>query len=110
MNNAEVNLDRGYAVVALQGEIDLYSSPRGRELILGCLEEGKPTLVDLSAVSYIDSSGVASLVEGLQKARENGLAFALIGVSETALKVLQLARLDTVFSIYSGIDTCPALS
>lgn len=110
MNNAEVNLDRGYAVVALQGEIDLYSSPRARELILGCLEEGKPTLVDLSGVSYIDSSGVASLVEGLQKARAGGLAFALIGVSEAAMKVLQLARLDTVFEVYSGIGACPAVS
>ena len=109
MTHAEVNLDRGYAVVALQGEIDLYSSPQARELILGCLEEGRPTLVDLSAVSYIDSSGVASLVEGLQKAREGGLAFALVGVSEAAMKVLQLARLDTVFSIYSGIDACPGV-
>ena len=110
MNNAEVNLDRGYAVVALQGEVDLYSSPRARELILGCLEEGRPTLVDLAAVSYIDSSGVASLVEGLQKARASGLNFALIGVSEAALQVLQLARLDTVFSIYTDIEACLALS
>ncbi|BAZ93829.1 anti-sigma factor antagonist [Thiohalobacter thiocyanaticus] len=109
MTHAEVNLDRGYAVVALQGEIDLYSSPQARELILGCLEEGRPTLVDLSAVSYIDSSGVASLVEGLQKARAGGLAFALVGVSEAAMKVLQLARLDTVFDVYSGIDACPAV-
>lgn len=108
MTNATVNLDKGYAVVSLQGEIDLYTSPEARKVILGCLEEGKPTLVSLAGVEYIDSSGVASLVEGLQKAREIGLAFALIGVSEAAMNVLRLARLDTVFSVYPDIDSAPA--
>ncbi|WJW74628.1 STAS domain-containing protein [Thiohalobacter sp. IOR34] len=104
----EVKLERGYAVVHLHGEVDLYRSPDARAVILGCLGEGKPTLVDLSAVEYIDSSGVASLVEGLQMARDKGLQFGLLGVSNTALNVLRLARLDQVFSLYPDLEACPA--
>ncbi len=97
-----------YLVIALNGEVDLYYSPRAREQILGALESGAHVLVDLSAVEYIDSSGVASLVEGYQLAREKGLRFALVGVSQAAMQVLQLARLDTVFPIYEDLDAALA--
>lgn len=93
-----------YAVVALAGEIDLHSSPAARKLILACLQEGRPTLVDLGAVAYIDSSGVASLVEGFQLARQRKLDFGLVGVSAAALNVLKLARLDKVFPIYATVQ------
>ena len=58
----------------------------------------------VSRVTYIDSSGVASLVESLQSARKGGSTFALASVSETAMRVLQLARLDRVFTIYGSVD------
>ena len=64
----------------------------------------KNILVDLSAVSYIDSSGVASLVEALQASRKNGTELALAAASEAALRVLELARLDKVFTMYDTVD------
>ncbi len=79
------------------------SSPEARRAILGVLE-CSGVLVDLSQVEYIDSSGVASLVEGYQLARERRLAFGLVGVSPSALMVLQLAHLDSVFPIHASID------
>lgn len=102
-----VTREKGWAVVGLSGEIDLHRSPEARAVILGCLDDGQPTLVDLSAVDYIDSSGVASLVEGLQHARERGLQFGLVGVSATALNVLKLARLDQVFTLYRSLAEIP---
>jgi anti-sigma B factor antagonist len=93
-----------YTLVELDGEIDLHSSPAARTLVLTALQRGRPVLVDLSAVSYIDSSGVANLVEGYQLARHQGLAFALIGVSDAAENVLKLARLDQVFPIFASTD------
>ncbi|MBI5040096.1 MAG: STAS domain-containing protein [Gammaproteobacteria bacterium] len=99
-----VRQEGSYAIVCLGGEIDLHSSPEARKLILGCLQEGKPTLVDLSGVAYIDSSGVASLVEGFQLARQRQLDFGLVGVSPAALNVLKLARLDKVFPIYASVQ------
>ena len=95
---------QGFLVITLKGEVDLKSSPDARRAILNSLKRCKPVLVDLSCVDYIDSSGVASLVEGLQYARSNDLGFSLVGVSEPALNVLRLARLDQVFRIYASLE------
>jgi len=93
-----------YSMVSLEGEIDLACSPDARKVILDQLESGQHVLVEMAEVSYIDSSGVASLVEGLRLARTRGLEFALIAVSEPALQVLELAKLQSVFSIHPSAD------
>ncbi len=93
-----------YTVINLSGEIDLNESSNVRKQILNIISKDSNCLVDLSMVEYIDSSGVACLVEGLQTARSKQLSFALLGVSESAMQVLQLARLDTVFTIYDSLD------
>ena len=95
---------QGFSVVLLNGEVDLSKSPDARKVILNSLKKMKHVMVDLSAVDYIDSSGVASLVEGFQYARSNNLEFGLIGVSEAAMSVLRLARLDQVFHIYNSLE------
>ena len=88
-------------ILHLSGDIDLSRSPAARSAILDCLQQPRSLLVDLAEVSYIDSSGVASLVEGFQLSRQKKQAFALIGVSDAALNVLRLARLDQVFPIFA---------
>ena len=90
----------GVAVASLSGDVDLESSPRARELLLGLVLGGRSVLVDLSGVGYIDSSGVASLIEAFQLARRSGTGFALVAPTPSALRVLQLARLDRVFTIH----------
>lgn len=100
----EVTTKGDTAIIALKGEVDLESSPVARELLLSNVAGKKNILVDLSAVSYIDSSGVASLVEALQASRKNGTELALAAASEAALRVLELARLDKVFTIYDTVD------
>jgi anti-sigma B factor antagonist len=95
-----VREERGAVVASLSGEVDLESSPRARELLLGLVRGGRKVLVDLSGVKYLDSSGVASLIEAHQLARRSGTAFALVAVSPAAMRVLQLARLDRVFTIH----------
>ncbi len=96
--------DNGYTVIELDGEVDLSCSPEARKQILDCLSNGRHLLVDLSAVVYIDSSGVASLVEGYQMAKKKELKFGLVNVSEAAMSVLQLARLDKVFPIHASVE------
>ena len=93
----------GYTIIELEGEVDLSCSPEARKEILAVLNAGQQLLVDLSSVSYIDSSGVASLVEGYQAAKKKKLKFGLIGVSQAAIGVLKLARLDKVFPIHAGV-------
>ena len=89
-----------FHVLELSGEIDLHFSPELRKQILGSLNDGNPLLIDMSDVSYIDSSGIASLVEGFQTAKSSNLAYGLLSISSPALQVLTLTRLDKVFSLY----------
>lgn len=93
----------GTTVVRLKGDVDLQHSPEARKVLLAAVKGGKPVVVDLSEVSYIDSSGVASLVEGLQQARKLGSQLALAAVSDGAMRVLHLARLDKVFVIADDV-------
>lgn len=94
----------GFNIVCLSGDVDLSCSPAARKIILDNLQKKENMLVDLSAVDYIDSSGIASLVEGYQVSKGLGLDFALIGVSEAAMNVIRLARLDQVFPVFNSID------
>ena len=93
-----------FIIVSLIGEVDLHYSPEARKCILDNLDKEVNVLVDLSQVKYIDSSGVASLVEGFQLARSKNLLFGLVGVSPAARQVLQLARLDKVFQIKDSVS------
>lgn len=100
--NAQVNAiaredGDGYVLVRLSGEVDLSWSQDVRRAVLDALAGGRPVGVDLSAVGYIDSSGIAALVEGFQQARTHGRRFALVAASDAVRAVLELARLDRVF-------------
>ena len=89
----------GYVLVRLSGEVDLSWSQDVRRVVLDAIAGGRPVGVELSAVDYIDSSGIAALVEGLQQSRQRGLRFALVAVSDAVRAVLELARLDRVFAL-----------
>ncbi len=91
-------------VVSFSGDMDLENSPRARDALLELVGRKAILFADLSEVAYIDSSGVASLVEALQSARKQDTGFALVAVSEAALRVFQLARLDKVFTIFPSLD------
>ena len=88
----------------LSGEINFVNSPEVRESVLREIREAHtPRLVlNLSQVRYIDSSGIASLIEGLKASRDLGSRFILIGLSTSAREVLQLTRLLKVFEIYEN--------
>ena len=65
---------------------------------------GRAVIVDLSGVTYMDSSGIATLVEGLQSSMKQGIAFRLADLHPAVLDVFKLARLDTVFQVYDSIE------
>lgn len=100
----EIREEAAGVVVAFDGDVDLQTSPEARKVLLSCVGQGKSIVVDLSKVGYIDSSGVASLVESFQSARKGGRNLVLASVSEGALRVLKLARLDKVFTICESVE------
>ncbi len=91
-------------ILDVSGDIDLASSPEVRKALLRELRVNRiPRVVlNLKEVRYIDSSGVASLVEGLKASRDTGSRFILFGLSSIAREVLQLSRLLKVFEIYDN--------
>lgn len=96
------NLDK-VSILDCSGDVDLYSSPRLREALLAEVRPGGPSvLVNMSGVAYIDSSGIATLVEGLQLSRQTQTHFGLFGLRPNARSVLELARLHKVFAIFEN--------
>jgi anti-sigma B factor antagonist len=84
------------------GNIDMSNSPEVRKVLLKELRDKgvSRVVLNLTSVGYIDSSGVASLVEGLKASRESGSRFVLFGLNESAREVLKISRLLKLFEIY----------
>ena len=89
-------------IVDINGDVTLYNSPEIRKVLMDALnKKGEHrVVVNMSGVNYIDSAGVASLVEGLKLARSLKGGFALYGLNKHPLEVLELTRLIKVFEIY----------
>jgi anti-sigma B factor antagonist len=98
-----VSEESGKLVVRLSGEVDLDGSPAVRKILLKCIARKKDVVVDLSEVQYIDSSGIASLVEALQAANKSGTGFGLAAIGGQVGRVIELARLDKVFAIHDDL-------
>ena len=88
-------------IVDVSGDIDLSTSPELRKVLLHEMRELKipRVLLNLTSVRYVDSSGVASLLEGLKAARDLKSRFIMYGLNTKVTQVLQLSRLLTVFEI-----------
>jgi anti-sigma B factor antagonist len=96
-------------VLPLKGEIDLHVSPTVTASLNAMIEKKPQRLVvDLSDVSYIDSAGLAALIEAMQKVEGYGGKFMLAGLQETVRSIFEISRLDQVFQIFP--DTDAALS
>jgi anti-sigma B factor antagonist len=89
------------AILDVSGNIDLSSSPEIRKALLRELRENRTprVILNLKEVGYIDSSGIASLVEGLKASREVGSRLILFGLSPIAREVLVLTKLIGLFEI-----------
>lgn len=91
-------------IVDVVGDITLYNAPEVRRVLLGLLKEKRVprVIVNLQNVKYIDSAGVASLVEGLKTSRDLKSGFALFGLSRTTREVLELTKLIKVFEVHDN--------
>ena len=88
-------------ILDVSGDIDLATSPELRKALLRELRELRiPRVVlNLKAVKYVDSSGVASLVEGLKASRDQGSRLILFGLNSAVREVLQLSKLLRIFEV-----------
>jgi anti-sigma B factor antagonist len=94
----------GGVIFDISGDIDLANSPAMRKTLLGEIKDKHTVKVylNLKNVRYIDSSGIASLVEGLKASRDHGARMILYGLSPSVREVLELSRLQKIFEIYDS--------
>ncbi len=97
----EQKINGNTGILILKDEIDLDKSPQVRENIKELIDKVKIIEVQMAGVKYIDSSGIAALVEGMQLSKSNSKEFCLTEVSNEVMKVIQLAHLDKFFTIKS---------
>ena len=92
-------------VIAVKGEVDLYTAPSLKERIADLVSSGKASLaVDLAGVEFMDSTGLGVLIGGLKRSKEAGGSLSLIAPREPVVKVLSITGLDKVFSIHDDVE------
>lgn len=87
-------------MIALEGDVDMSTSPEVRKALIPLFNSrAAHIVVNLSGVPYIDSSGIATFVEGLQLSRKGGVRFTLAGATPRVEAVFELAYLKSVFEM-----------
>jgi anti-sigma B factor antagonist len=96
----EFSQDGNACIVALDGEVDVYTAPALRERLIEASETGCGTVVvDMTEVDFIDSSGLGVLVSALKRVRENDGQMRIVTAKEPILKIFRITGLDRVFEL-----------
>ena len=103
-SNLTISVDQvgNDAMIRLSGRVDVDSSPDLRDRLRILLSEGalpQTIIVDLAGVSYIETSGIATLIEALRIARHHQIGFCLQGLSGSVLRLFEVTSVLTLFDI-----------
>ena len=102
MQISNASTTEGVEIITVEGEVDMDASPKFLNLLrMAFRKNAKGIVVDLSAVPFMDSSGIATLVEGLRWSKKEGTRFILVGLQENVGHTLKLAKLNNFFEISS---------
>ena len=95
----------GIEVVDVEGEIDIYTAPRLRELLIDLVSKDNYQLVvNMDKVEFVDSTGLGVLVGGLKRVRAHDGSLDLVCTRERILKIFRITGLTKVFGIYETVD------
>ena len=95
----------GIEIVEVEGEIDVYTAPRLRELLIELVNTGFYQLVvNMEKVEFLDSTGLGVLVGGLKRVRAHDGSLDLVCTQERILKIFRITGLTKVFGIHDSVD------
>jgi anti-sigma B factor antagonist len=95
----------GIEIVDVEGEIDVYTAPRLRELLIELVNTGFYQLVvNMEKVEFLDSTGLGVLVGGLKRVRAHDGSLDLVCTQERILKIFRITGLTKVFGIHDTVD------
>jgi anti-sigma B factor antagonist len=105
----EVDQRGNYTVLAVRGEVDVYTAPRLRERLIELVSQGShQVVVDLEGVDFLDSTGLGVLVGGLKRLRSHDGDMILVCTQPRILKVFEITGLTKVFSIHDTVESATA--
>jgi anti-sigma B factor antagonist len=95
----------GIEIVDVEGEIDVYTAPRLRELLIELVNVGNyQIVVNMEKVEFLDSTGLGVLVGGLKRVRAHDGSLDLVCTQERILKIFRITGLTKVFGIHDTVD------
>jgi len=96
-------------VIALTGEVDLYTAPEFKQQLLDVIAQGAShVIVDLTDTTFIDSTTLGVLVGGVKRLRTNDGQLSLVSSDRNITKIFEITGLDRVFTIYGSRDEAVA--
>jgi anti-sigma B factor antagonist len=99
----------GFTVIAVSGEIDVYTAPKLREKLISLAESGSSHLiVDMEGVEFLDSTGLGVLVGGLKRVRAHEGWIDLVCTQGRILRIFRITGLNKVFNIYDTVSAAIA--
>ncbi|MBT2212998.1 MULTISPECIES: STAS domain-containing protein [Actinomadura] len=98
-------VEKGVTVVKISGEIDVFTSPRLREALLGIIDDGGVHLVvDLGEVTFLDSTGLGVLVGVYHRLRARDGSMSFMGVNDRVRRVFHVTQLTKIFVLHNSLD------
>jgi anti-sigma B factor antagonist len=95
----------GIEIVDVEGEIDVYTAPRLRELLIELVnKKNYQLIVNMERVEFLDSTGLGVLVGGLKRVRAHDGSLDLVCTQERILKIFRITGLTKVFGIHESVD------
>ncbi len=99
----------GFTVIAVSGEIDVYTAPKLREKLISLADGGSfQLIVDMEGVEFLDSTGLGVLVGGLKRVRAQDGWIDLVCTQSRILRIFKITGLNKVFSIYNSVPEAVA--
>jgi anti-sigma B factor antagonist len=93
------------AVIALTGEVDIYSAPQFKESLVKGIDDGaRHIIVDLAGVTFIDSTALGVLVSGAKRVRPQNGTLDIVCTDENITRIFEITGLDRIFGIYPSRD------
>lgn len=99
------------AIVALEGEVDIYSAPQFKEALLSGIDDGATIIVvDLAAVTFIDSTALGVLVSGAKRVRPINGRLDIVCTDENITRIFEITGLDRIFGIHASREAALSAS
>lgn len=95
-------------MIAVSGELDIHTAPDLTEVLSPALAAGRPVVVDLTDVTFMDSSGLSVFVTALKRTREAGTSLGLVIAEPRVMRVFSITGIDTLIEIHATLNSAIA--